>query len=126
VSATARGASDRTGSGDDGVDRREGVLVLEEVAEVAVLVLANRRLERDRLAADARMRRTLSGGQLHALADLLGRRLAAELLHEERDTRSSLFIVSTMCTGTRIVRAWSAIARVIAWRIHHVAYVENL
>jgi RNA polymerase primary sigma factor len=26
----------------------------------------------------------------------------------------------------RIVRAWSAIARVIACRIHHVAYVENL
>jgi len=25
-----------------------------------------------------------------------------------------------------MVRAWSAIARVIAWRIHHVAYVENL
>jgi len=31
-----------------------------------------------------------------------------------------------MCTGIRIVRAWSAIARVIACRIHHVAYVENL
>ena len=40
--------------------------------------------------------------------------------------RTSLLIVSTMCTGMRIVRAWSAIARVIAWRIHHVAYVENL
>ena len=39
----------------------------------------------------------------------------------ERCTRSTLFIVSTMCTGMRIVRAWSAIARVIAWRIHHVA-----
>jgi hypothetical protein len=35
-------------------------------------------------------------------------------------------IVSTMCTGTRMVRAWSAMPRVIAWRIHHVAYVENL
>ena len=33
---------------------------------------------------------------------------------------------SIICTGIRIVRAWSAIARVIAWRIHHVAYVENL
>jgi hypothetical protein len=31
-----------------------------------------------------------------------------------------------MCTGILIVRAWSAIARVIAWRIHQVAYVENL
>ena len=26
----------------------------------------------------------------------------------------------------RIVRLLSAIARVMAWRIHHVAYVENL
>jgi len=31
-----------------------------------------------------------------------------------------------MWTGIRIVRAWSAIARVIAWRIHQWAYVENL
>jgi hypothetical protein len=28
-----------------------------------------------------------------------------------------------MCTGMRMVRAWSAMARVMAWRIHHVAYV---
>jgi len=33
----------------------------------------------------------------------------------------SLLIVSTMWTGMRMVRAWSAMARVIAWRIHHVA-----
>ncbi len=33
---------------------------------------------------------------------------------------------STMWTGMRIVRALSAIARVTAWRIHQVAYVENL
>ena len=38
-----------------------------------------------------------------------------------RDTRISRLMVSTMWTGIRIVRAWSAIARVIAWRIHHVA-----
>ena len=31
-----------------------------------------------------------------------------------------------MCTGMRIVRDLSAIALVTAWRIHHVAYVENL
>jgi hypothetical protein len=35
--------------------------------------------------------------------------------------RISLLIVSIMCTGIRIVRAWSAIARVIACRIHQVA-----
>jgi hypothetical protein len=30
-----------------------------------------------------------------------------------------------MCTGMRMVRAWSAMALVMAWRIHHVANVEN-
>ena len=43
-----------------------------------------------------------------------------------RWTRTTLLMVSTMCTGMRIVRAWSAMARVMAWRIHQVAYVENL
>jgi hypothetical protein len=35
--------------------------------------------------------------------------------------RAWRLIVSTMCTGMRIVRAWSAMARLIAWRIHQVA-----
>ena len=43
-----------------------------------------------------------------------------------RWTRASLLMTSTMCTGMRMVRAWSAMARVIACRIHQVAYVENL
>ena len=43
-----------------------------------------------------------------------------------REVRISLLMVSIMWTGMRMVRAWSAIARVMAWRIHQVAYVENL
>ena len=39
----------------------------------------------------------------------------------DRLVRVSLLIVSIMWTGMRIVRAWSAMARVIAWRIHQVA-----
>jgi RNA polymerase primary sigma factor len=38
-----------------------------------------------------------------------------------REVRISLLMVSIMWTGMRMVRAWSAMARVIAWRIHHVA-----
>ena len=38
-----------------------------------------------------------------------------------RWAQTTLLIVSTMWTGMRIVRAWSAIARVMAWRIHQVA-----
>src|SRR5881227_2558934 len=37
-----------------------------------------------------------------------------------RDVRISLLMVSIMCTGMRMVRAWSAMARVMAWRIHQV------
>ena len=43
-----------------------------------------------------------------------------------RSALISLFSRSTMCTGMRIVRALSASARLTAWRIHQVAYVENL
>jgi len=32
-----------------------------------------------------------------------------------------LLMLSIMCTGMRMVRAWSAIERVTACRIHHVA-----
>ena len=38
-----------------------------------------------------------------------------------RSTCTTLFSFSTMCTGMRMVRALSAIARVTAWRIHQVA-----
>ena len=35
--------------------------------------------------------------------------------------RQSLFMISIMCTGMRMVRAWSAMERVMAWRIHQMA-----
>ena len=38
-----------------------------------------------------------------------------------RLARATRFIRSTMCTGMRMVRDWSASARVIACRIHQVA-----
>ena len=44
-----------------------------------------------------------------------------DLCTKYRDVRMSLLMVSIMCTGIRMVRAWSAIARVMACRIHHVA-----
>jgi hypothetical protein len=38
-----------------------------------------------------------------------------------REVRTSLLIVSIMWTGMRMVRAWSAMERVMACRIHQVA-----
>ena len=37
-----------------------------------------------------------------------------------REARITLLMASIMCTGTRMVRAWSAMARVMACRIHQV------
>ena len=65
--------------------------------------------------------RTRSGGISMLAADLVDGRLAPELLLEPTRGPDQPLIVSTMWTGMRIVRAWSAMARVIACRIHHVA-----
>src|SRR5262245_27549546 len=68
--------------------RRQGAAVLDEVAEVGVLLLADRRLERDRLLRDLDDLADLLRGDLdllalrHGLGDLLDGRLAAELLEE--------------------------------------------
>ena len=59
-----------------------------------------------------------------AISSIEGSRPSSCTRHFE--TLRSLLIVSIMWTGMRIVRAWSAMERVIAWRIHHVAYVLNL
>ncbi len=71
-----------------GLGGRQGAPVLDEVAEVGVLLLADRRLERDRLLADLHDLADLLGGDHHLLAlghclgDLLDRRLTAQLLEQ--------------------------------------------
>src|SRR5262245_8851751 len=67
---------------DRGLVGRDGRLILDEIAEMAVLVVAERRFEGDRLARDLHHPADLVGGELHATADLLGARLAPELLHQ--------------------------------------------
>src|ERR1043165_1129514 len=61
---------------------RDDRLVLDEVAEMGVFLLTDRRLERDRLLRDLQDLADLVERQLHALGDLFRRRLAAELLDE--------------------------------------------
>ena len=67
-----------------------------------------------------RMSRTLSGVCSREKAKLLAVGLRPNSWIRRRCWRSSLLMVSTMCTGMRMVRAWSAMARVMAWRIHQV------
>src|SRR5258706_14942700 len=57
-------------------------VVLDEIAQVAVVFLANRRLEADRLLADLDDLAHLFGRDLHLLGDLLGGGLAALLLQQ--------------------------------------------
>src|SRR5204863_9074033 len=65
-----------------GVRWREGLVVGDEVAEVAVLFLADRRLERDRLLRDLHDLADLVRRDEHALGDLFSGGLATEFLKE--------------------------------------------
>src|SRR5262245_58831649 len=70
------------GEADHALDGRAHLLVLDEVAEVAVLLLADRRLERDGLLRDLEHLAHLVHRHFHLDGDLLRGGLAAQLLHE--------------------------------------------
>src|SRR3954451_15294418 len=65
-----------------GVVRRLGLVVLDEVAELRLLLLADRLLERDGELRHAQDLAHFLGRHLELLGDLVGPRLAAEALHE--------------------------------------------
>src|SRR5215470_2555304 len=70
------------GEPDDRLDRRDDLLVLDEITEMTVLFLADRRLERDRLLGDLQNLADLVDRHVHLRRDLFRSRLAAELLDE--------------------------------------------
>ena len=109
-----------------GVEGRLGLLVLHEVAELRLLLLADRLLERDRELGHAQDLPHLLGRHLELDRDLLGARLASEALNElaldVHDLVQLLDHVHRDPDRPRLVGD----RRVTAWRIHHVAYVENL
>src|SRR5581483_4203924 len=65
----------RLGGGNHGA-------VLDEVAKVGILFLADRRLQRDRLLGDLEDLADLRHRDVHALGDLFRGRFAAQLLHQ--------------------------------------------
>src|SRR5512142_3227884 len=67
---------------DDRVRGGDDRLVLDEVAQVAVLLLADGRLERAGLLRDLEDLANLVERQFHLLRDLLRSRLAAKLLYQ--------------------------------------------
>ena len=65
---------------DRRVDRQDRVLVLDEIAEVRVLLVADRRFERERLLGDLEDLAHLLERHAELLGELLRRRLAADLV----------------------------------------------
>src|SRR5579862_266435 len=67
---------------DDGVGRRYGHAVFDEVAKVRIFFFADWRFERDGLLRDLEDLADLRDRDIHALGDLFRGRLAAKLLHQ--------------------------------------------
>src|SRR3989475_520219 len=67
---------------DGCVQRRDGLLVLDEVPQMAVFLLADGRLQRDRLLGDLEDLANLVQRKVHLLGDLFGRRLTPQLLDQ--------------------------------------------
>jgi hypothetical protein len=105
----------------DRVGRDDGLGVLDEVAELAVAVLAEGVCSEIGSRPYFCTSMTFSGVMSSSRLSSSGVGSRPRSCSIWRCTRASLLMTSTMCTGMRMVRAWSAMARVIAWRIHQVA-----
>ena len=91
-----------------GIQRQDGVLVFDEIAKLAVFLVANRRFQEIGSLAIFITLRTFSSGICSFSASSSGvgsRPISCSIW---RPVRTSLLIVSIMWTGMRIVRAWSA------------------
>jgi hypothetical protein len=103
------------------VDRQHRVLVLDEIAEIES---SSSPIGVSRLIGSLAIfstLRTFSSGMASFSESSSGvgsRPISCSIW---RLVRTILLMVSIMCTGMRMVRAWSAIERVIACLIHQVA-----
>ena len=103
-----------------------GRAVLDDVTQLGVAVLTERLGQRERLGREAQRLGDLVLGHLEVGRQLGERGRTAELELEAARAFCRRASVSPAWTGSRIVRPVLAMPRVMAWRIHHVAYVENL
>ena len=106
---------------------RLDVLAGDQIAEARVALGADRLVEAGHGACRGADLLHVLERELRRLRDLLVGRLALELGRStSRSAREIFCSRSTMWTGIRIVRDLFATPRCTAWRIHQVAYVENL
>ena len=99
-------------------------IIGNEISEMTVLLFADWRFERNGFLSDFYDFTEPFSPMPISSAISSGRGLSAEFLKQLPVNANELVDASTMCTGILIVRAWSAIARVIAWRIHHVEMLK--
>ena len=115
ASSTVRACRRVAPSGDS------DLLVLDQVG-VHALAVADRRLERDGILDELEELADALDREAGLLRDLLDRRVAVQLLRElAARAHARGAPARRRGPGRRIVRPWSASARVIAWRIHQVA-----
>ena len=109
---------------DDDV-RLLGVLVLDQVAVEAVAA-RDRSLEADGVLDDLQQLPDALLRQVRFRRDLGNRRLAVQLLGKRGGCASRGAPGRRRAPASGSAFPWSARARVTAWRIHQVAYVESL
>ena len=101
--------------------RAVGLRVLDQVA-VEALAVADGRLEADRVLDELEQRPHALEREAALLGDLAAAAARGSAsARGSRRARITRRTCSATWTGSRIVRPWSASARVIAWRIHQVA-----
>ena len=98
------------------------LLVDQQVAQVALLGLADRRLQRDHRAGRAQHAVDLVAVQAQRARPARPRSARGPArLPNCWPVRASAFMVCCRCAGSRTMRPLSSRARVMAWRIHHTA-----
>ena len=84
--------------------RRDAALIHDEIAQMRFFFLADRRFQRNRLLRDAHHFAHFRDRQpISASSSLVGSRPSS--CTSWREVRTSLLMVSIMCTGMRMVRA---------------------
>ncbi len=102
-------------TGDDGVLGRGGLGVLDEVAERCLLVAADRHVQAHRVAAVVEEIGDLLGRDARLVGQFVVGGLATELLMElTLDPGELVHLLERWTGGSRIVRLWSAMPRVMA------------